>query len=143
MSEELEEKAVEVIDKAMDGMDQLTAMLAEVAEKYGPEVVDAGLNVARISAASILIHATVGLILLFALFRVGIPLTLKFRATIPDRDKNDIEFWGPTLMVWLFIGGLISSVGLGAFGALKIFNLWNWVGIIEPKLWIAHRVLNW
>lgn len=143
MSEKLEEKTVEVIDKAMDGMDQLTIMLAEVAEQYGPEVVDAGLAVARISAGAALVHAAIGLALIYALFRLGIPLTLKFRAMLPEHDQNDFEFIFPIGFSWGIVGGGTMIAAFAGFGAEGFFNLWNWVGLVEPKLWIAHRVLGW
>ena len=143
MSEKLEDKAIEVIDKAMDGMDQLTVMLAEVAEEYGPEVVDVGLNVARISAAASLVSAAFGLTLLFLLFRVGIPLNKKYRSSLPERDRNDVEFWGPTMVSWLVAGMVVFGISFGGFKAGKFFDLWNWVGVIEPKLWIAHEILKW
>ena len=143
MSETLENKAVEVIDKAMDGMDQLTVMLAGVADKYGAEVVDAGLAVARISAASNLIYAFVGWLMFIGILKLLWYGAMKYRMTFDECDKNDGDFWGPVLL---------SSVGIGVFtlivcfmelGAFNILNLWNWVGVVEPKLWIAHQVLKW
>ena len=143
MSEKLEDKAVEVMDKAMDGVDKLTAMLGEVAEKYGPEVVDAALNVARVSAASNLVYAAVGVALMYSLFRIGIPLSYKYRDGLPEKHRNEGEFWGPTILVWAISVTMVSMISFGALRVFQIFNVWNWVGLIEPKLWIAQKVLGW
>ena len=143
MSEKLEEKAVEIIDKTLDNMDKLTVMLAEVAEKYGPEVVDAGLTVVRVSAGSTLIHAAIGTALIVALFKFGIPLTFKYRASLPESDRDNTEFFMPTFLCWVIAGVGVFGISLGGFGTLKLFNLWTWVALVEPKLWIAHRVLGW
>ena len=139
----LENKAVEVMDKAMDGVDKLTVMLGEVAERYGPEVVDAALNVARVSAGAALVYAAVGVGLIYSLFRIGIPLTYKYRASLSKKNRSEEEFWFPVIVIWIPVLFITAGVSLGALRMLQIFNVWNWVGLIEPKLWIAQKVLGW
>lgn len=140
MSEELEKKAVEVIDKAMDGMDKLSVMLGEVAEKYGPEVVDVGLEVARISAANELVVALV-------IFLVWLGILRTFFKLYKIEKASENGFNQPTIAAITCIGvGIISVIGVVPVlieSLPRLFSLWNWVGLIEPKLWIAHQVLNW
>lgn len=128
----IEDKAVDIMDKAMVGAEKLSEKLAQLAEQYGPDVVDAGLAVARVTAAQKLLYGLIAVIGSTAFFWIARYLVRKVR------DENWDEFFG--------IGGIFISGALGLFfaigGLIDLLSIWNWVGVFEPKLWIAHRILE-
>lgn len=53
MSDAVDQKAVELMDKAATAVEAFAAKLDTLAQEYGPEVVDAALMVARADAATL------------------------------------------------------------------------------------------
>lgn len=134
MSEKLEQKAIEVIDKAMDGVEKLSNMLSDVAVQYGPEVVDAALTVVRITGAN---KIFVGLILLTLPFLFFYNLKELWKwAGKHDKDSESGSY------VLILMIGVVCSI-FTAMSFITLTNLWSWVAIIEPKLWVAHEILKW
>ena len=145
----LEDKAVDIMDKAMIGAEKLSAKLAELATQYGPDVVDAALQVARFKAAGELLAGTVSFVIAYNLAKFSKRM---FSAAAKRRDefnkektssyytaKKDISEFEE------FFAGVASAL-LAVFLTIPTIitygSIWNWVGIIEPKLWIANRILE-
>lgn len=128
MSEALENKAVELLDKGGAALGQFSDKLMELGKQYGPEVIDAGLAVARIDALSTLVPSAIILTLTF--FAV--------RAYVKNYAWLD-KHWD-TFMIGLFGGFALAAPCVWAFA--QIFDIWRWVGIFEPKLWLAKKVLG-
>lgn len=133
MSEKVDEKTVELMDRAADAVEIFAIKLQNLSAEYGPEVVDAALWVARIDALAV-IGATVAILI------AGIVLGLNTK-TARAWSKKVEPNWESPLAVW---GGLVglSSIVLLTMGTIRILNPWPWVGIIEPQLWIAKKVLG-
>lgn len=130
----LEEKAIEVIDKAMDGVEKLSNMLSDVAVQYGPEVVDAALTVVRISGAgNIVVGLTLAILPLF--FFCNIKNLWKWAL----KHETSSDSGSLVLVVLSGMGCVASSI----VSFIMLINLWTWVAIIEPKLWVAHEILKW
>lgn len=128
----IEDKAVDIMDKAMVGAERLTEKLAELAAQYGPDVVNAAIEVARITALRPIIGGAVCAVVSYVLLRFSIKA---FQTAKADDWDN------PVYIVGCGFSGIISS-GFGTAAAIYLFDVWNWVGVFEPKLWIAHRILE-
>jgi hypothetical protein len=155
----LEDKTVEIMDKAMIGAEKLTEKMAELAVQYGPDVVNAAVEVARIEAAS-------GLIRPFFLFAFSAPISVyaikkmigldakiaKFkevknshRYPLLEGDQHAEKVLGypnPSGSMLFYSVVLGLSIGFATVNGYALTHIWNWVGIFEPKLWIAHRILE-
>lgn len=130
MSDAVDQKAVELMDKAANAVEAFAAKLDTLAQEYGPEVIDAALAVARIEAADRILGQLAAIAVTLALVWAARGC---WRAHVKD-DENPA-----------FIIGLVASVAAGAFCSMAFLitaSIWPWVGIIEPKLWIAKRVLG-
>jgi len=134
MSDKLEAKALELVD-------QLSAKLATLATQYGPEVVDAGLAVARLDAAQKLIAgaacAVVTVVAGRFAARKGIPAFAQARVSECG--------WSDSKCLWFWFGSaaplaLATAASLAA--ASRLLSVWTWAGIFDPKLYIAARVLG-
>lgn len=138
----LEQKTVELLDKAEKGVALLTDKLAEIGQQYGPQVVDAGLAVARIEAAQGLVLGVPLVCVAIAAARYA-PSQFALSSEI---TKAKDERYGRDEEVSTFIRGVVSTgVGgvCGVWGLILTLDLWRWVGVLEPKLWIAHKILGW
>lgn len=135
MENKVEDKAIELMDKAADGVEALTVKLAEIGAQYGPEVVDAGLAVARLTAGAELFW---GLWLLV----LGLVSLYILKRGYKECKDYEGEVWDSPMPFLVIIPTFVSASTI--FPALFRFaNIWNWVGVVEPKLWIAHRILGW
>jgi hypothetical protein len=155
----LEDKAVYIMDKAMVGAEKLTEKLAELAVQYGPDVVNAAIEVARIEALSGLVRPLVALGICLPLFiisvkRAAVSITkqnrwdeLRDSHTYPvlegGKHATKTLGYGPQNVAVLLWCATASATGtISCFAAYGLSSVWNWVGVIEPKLWIAHRILE-
>ena len=114
----IEEKAVELIEK-------FEALAVDVA----PDAIELGLATARVSAAAGLIQGIValgiGILGGFIMYRMA---------------KWELKRDGDCI-----ISCLVSAIPVlvTVFGFVQIVNVWSWVGIFYPELWIAKQVLGW
>lgn len=122
--------------------DRLTALadsITAAAKTHGLEVVDAALGVARVSASQ-------GLIIGFGLLAGAIlgavvarRLFQKARVVAAaHKGYGDPEF------PYVFGGAMASlaTVVVSIFAGICLLDVWSWVGLIEPKLYIAHKLLK-
>jgi hypothetical protein len=151
-----DEAAAKAIDKASQAADQIAAKMAELAQQYGPDVVNAAVEVARISAIQSLVPPVIALALMWTvaivLFRFSRNLAEKYnkwRALYENeretRASVTAKLGYPEPDEILSNVTLTASLGLGFLSIFPIYaitNVWAWVGIFEPKLYIAHRVLE-
>lgn len=140
---ELETSAAKAIGKLSDAADQLAAKMVELAQQYGPDVIDAGLAVARIEAAQGIVKGVVLLavsavfsFICYKLTKIGFNLMRIYK--LPETSHG-----APDGMWQITIGGCAGIVAaiIGIASVVVLIDIWNWVGIFEPKLWIAHRLL--
>lgn len=123
-------------DKIIEAMERVSEKFAALAEKYGPEVVDAGLSVVRLTGVNNLI-ANVGGILIG-----GAAAYICFRAVRKEQiDHDDIFDADPVITVG---GGIAGACGVITFAActLHMFDVWNWIAMFEPKLYVAKKLLG-
>ena len=104
-------------------LEYLTAF-EELAKQYAPDVVNAGLTVVQISAFS---EIVIGVVLLAV--SIG-----GFFAARWVWKKTDDEF----------CAGLAGAAALGAgiASGVHLLSVWTWVGIFNPKLYIAYKLFE-
>jgi H+/Cl- antiporter ClcA len=135
MSDALENKAVEILGDSQEAIKAFADKLGNLAEQYSPEVVDAALAMARIDAIQTLVPGVVCGAIGYALYRV---LKKAWPWIGEELRKHGPD---PSAMVTLIFGG--GGVGALILAAvLQLANVWAWVGIFEPKLWVAKRILG-
>lgn len=121
-------------DAAAAALDKLT----NLAEKYGSEVTDAALLAVRVNGVHELVLATVGGTMAAAIGYAAYRCGKKAAAVLKDNPYGSGEipyFFGAAGL------GLVSAMA-GLINGIALFNVWNWVAIFEPKLWIAKRLMG-
>lgn len=146
MADNLDASAAKVLDKLSEGAEAVVAKLGTMAEKYGPEVVDSALWVVRVNGIQELVSRLAIGVFFGAVFYV---LARKVAAHIAENKARvaakgrafDVTDCDPFVVV--FIGGSAAISGVGAAIALiGMTDVWRWVAIFEPKLWVAKRLLG-
>ena len=133
MSEKIEEKAVELMDRSADAIEAFATKLQSLASEYGPEVVDAALWVARVDALQKITLAVLLAVLAAIAWGTVRPLIRWGKKVDPN--------WESPAPALGYLSGILGSI-LGLIALIKIFDPWPWVGVIEPQIWIAKRVLG-
>lgn len=109
----------------------LTDQATLVAKQYGPQAWNVICGVKRIDSIGYLV---IGFILLI----VGIFSGLFLRALTRHHDEWG---WSPDACIASIVASIVG-VFLGVIGICMVLNVWNWVGISDPGLAIAHDVIE-
>jgi hypothetical protein len=117
----LEEKAVQYLE----ALEKLTI-------QYAPDVVNASLLVVQLNAIGQILVAFV-LLLGTILFWWKLAPTLWKWAEGFDKDMPGI---------FGLLGGGFGSIVTIPLSFIILFDIWTWVAIFEPKLYIAYKILN-
>lgn len=137
MSDALENKAVEILDKSQAAVATFADKLGDMAKQYGPEVADAALTMARIDAVNYLLISIISGVICLALYHFVVRRLWVWSLGYKDKERfADGSEYIPTVLASIVLA-FFSSVVI-----FRLFNLWAWVGVFEPKLWIAKKVLG-
>lgn len=122
----------ELEDKAVDILDKLEAVLTT----YTPEVAEVALAAVRISAISDLVYGVAGLVMLIPGFYVSKCVLGIFARKKADRPQDD---WG---MASVFYTVFVGFFGFVFFvdGVCTLIDVWLWVGLINPEVALAHKI---
>lgn len=131
MSDAVEAKALDLLDKGGAALGQFADKLGDLAKQYGPDVVNGALEIARIDALSQLVPS---ILFLAVLAYFGGNATQYLRKLF---DEGDDALAIPLLVV----GGIITAV-LGLCAIATVCDVWVWVGVFEPKLYLAKKILG-
>lgn len=147
MSDAIENKAVEILDKSQAAVGLFADKLGEMAKQYGPDVADAALQMARVDAAQGLVYGTLcGLAAITCAYygrwfwKTSRAAHNYYQLTSTPVSDRSCEVSGnfstlSTLSALMGIGFTIAAIAL-------LSDIWRWVGIFEPKLWLAKRILG-
>jgi len=124
---DLQTKAVDLLNK-----------LESLTTQYTPEVVNEAINVVRITAVGNLIWGVIGLAGPFFIWLYSVKL---IRFFTKKHKENPFELWEAGQISTIVIAGAIVVVTT-LCGIEKLFNIWNWVAIVNPELALAHKVLG-
>lgn len=117
-------------------MDKIAERFAELADKFGPQVVQTALEAARVEAYSQLASAGIwGLV--GASWLAAARWAWKKDAKAAARDNL---YSGEWIAVGLFA---LAAAGLCLVIALwTLVDPWTWTAISRPELWIAKKVFK-
>ena len=121
-------------DAAAIALDKLT----NLAEKYGSEVTDAALLAVRVNGASSLVLGVLALTFAAGAAYAAYWFGKKVNETLKDDPYGSGDV---PLMAASIVAGFVSAVA-GLIGSTMLLDVWNWVAIVEPKLWIAKRLMG-
>lgn len=125
----IEGKLVEMLDALQNG----AVKVGEQVVKYSPDVADAALWVVRIDGAQKLVLGIVALIALYPCVRWTLRLFGWAKKAVKT-SYDGIAYAVPIL-------GAIGTVMVAGAAATPLLNVWNWIAVIEPKLWLAKQII--
>lgn len=113
-------------------MDELAKRIAALADQYGPSVIDAAKEAARMQAYSSVQGHIIGLILCAALILLA---RWCWRKNVTD--DTDIPFGRIGACILFGIGGIVGTVAITG-----LTDPWLWSTFKNPELWIAKKTLG-
>jgi len=126
--------ADKALDLASKEMDKITSALSQLAHTYGPDVVNAAVEVARVDALQGIIHWCILFVFMFATFMGGFCI-IRNKVALWDRYDSPTPAAVVMFFSFLFSGGFFIAI-------LLTLDVWNFVGIFQPKLYIAHQIIS-
>lgn len=131
------------MDKTEKAIESFTSMLEKFVVKYGADTTDTVIEAARISAINNIVGGFVDL--LWGCAFAAVVFYFAWPKMIAAHKKEDNwDALVPAPVGWGVLVGLcllLGFIGLSS-GAGEIINVWNWTGIFEPKIFLAHKVLG-
>jgi len=123
MTNDLENKLVTMLDAIQNGAVEIGGAMV----KYSPDIADALLTVVRLDCVASIFYPAVWLLLLSV---CGLFLSKHWNASWEASD-GAINI---VALIFLLIGFVIAG--------LFFLNFWSWVGVFEPKLYVAHMLVK-
>lgn len=125
---ELETKAVDLLNK----MEALT-------ESYAPEVYNKAIEVTQLASFAALVETFVTFVIGLALMYAGYRFFVLAKKKFDDGERS--EFWEVIVPVVSVIGGAIGTV-FSSVAFIFLFDVWTWIGVFNPELALAYKVLG-
>lgn len=147
MADKLDAAAAKALDRLTDGADAVIAKLGTLADKYGPEVVNSALWVVRVdgisNVASNLVGAAIGGSVAYVAFRwVRGHIAAQKAAHRETHRGFDLTLDAdPGVCIFGSVAGVAGATAV-VVCTVKFLDIWNWVAIFEPKLWVAKKLLG-
>lgn len=118
-------------------MSDVTDLIQEVIDKLSSLTTHYGPHLLSLVERSVYVNCLASIIWGFILLFVFVLMVIFFVILIIKWDtvyKRDIEI----LIVVPIIGGVLSLIPT----CLLLGDIWNWVGITDPELYMAHQIIN-
>ena len=114
-------------------MDEISKRFAELAQQYGPQVIEAAKQAVVVEAYSTLFSSIIKLCLAAAFAGIGLRLIKMF----PEFDDD----W---LLPPRFVGFSFLAISLIPLimGVWNWIDPWTWVAMNHPELWLAKQILH-
>lgn len=128
----------ESMDRALNMAEKFASKIEEILEEYGPDAVELTEQVGRVGAIDDLVPGLVALII--AIFSVISFAWVAKRAKRAD-EEEDASIVGPCVFAGMiaFVASLVSLIV--TFG--ELVDVWAWVGLAHPEVWLASKMLGW
>ncbi len=123
----------DVSNKALDTVTGFAHQLTELAQQQAPAAWELAKGVARVSAGAGVFYGIGFLIFSIIAAKLSKRLWRWAKRVDPDGDN-------PTVAVPFFVGLVSCGFLVASLGYL--LDIWNWVGLFYPELWIAHGLLR-
>lgn len=136
------DNAEKVIDKAsslveaigataIDIFDASKKVVIDAIDQYGSQAIEAVLWVVRIDAIQTLVVALFWCILAIVIFN----------KSLKNFKKYETGYSNINMRIVLFISMLLCVVALG-FNLKPILNVWNYVAIVKPEIYLVKQVVD-
>ena len=136
-------------------VDQALAKLGELVAKHGPEAVNLASEVVRVNSLGNLVTgaafavagvgvAVASAVLIRRFLKVNRPYSIAYRAWRDDRTGASRLPTGDDGIGWCVAGAMtgVFSGFLTVSACSYLLDVWTWVGLSNPKLALAHQVLQ-
>lgn len=121
-------------DKAVETLSQLEAL----ARQYTPDVIDAAINVTRIDGVAAVVGGMLMLVCVWPVCVAGLRLHKFFSKKQKEDRYSDWELGVMSVQICTPMAIALLVI----FGAVLVLDVWNWVAIFEPKLFIAKQIMG-
>ncbi len=118
-----------------DTVNQAADKLIHAIEAYGPRATELALETGRWAAINNLVQASACLIIGGTVVFVACKTLLR-----AIREMNGDEVW-----IFAAVASVIAGIGGGGsfvVGIGGIFDMWSWVGLSHPDIYLAHKLLK-
>lgn len=126
----LEQTGANLLEKFGNKALEYTQALEEITKQYTPDVVDAALKVVQLNGVFSLLEAFVW----FLPFCIISCICLYYFWKGVKEDDDDKKFFSILISI---IPCIVTGIAIS-----HLINIWSWVAIFEPKLWIAYKILG-
>lgn len=120
-------KVVEMLDQLQHG----AVTVGNTIIKYSPDVADAMLWIVRINGLQQLVMIIPCLLVMYFSQKLAIKY---WKHLVEKRDTDEVQVLGVWLLWAVFLVAACQFVYL-------ILNIWTWIQIFEPKLWLAKHIV--
>lgn len=119
------------LETAKTTVTEVANQISTIAAKYGPTVVEAALWIGKIEAAKGLLTGFLFTTVFYISYRI-----FKWGFTFCEEDGDDLK----PFLAMLF-GGFFGVISF--FVSIHhLFQIWYWVGIFRPDLFLAAKALK-
>jgi hypothetical protein len=130
MTDTIEEIKETGLELAMTMLADLTSAATKLVESHGQDAVDLVLMAGRIDALSTFIPGFIWCLLAIGWYKIFKAIASEVNSANTDRLALQILSWA---------GGLIFFI----LSLKWLLNLWAWVGIFYPEIWLFHKAVGW
>lgn len=114
--------------------DNVHKILVEMVNSFNqisPKVLNIAVEITRINSLQWLIGGGLGLLILSGVFAYLANFAWK-KLNVKYDERAQV----------LFIFSIVLSGTSALFAGINLFNVWNWIGVFNPTLALAHEILN-
>ena len=122
-------------DRALDMVESFAAKLEALAIEIGPEVGELALAAARVDALSYIFPQLLIVMGLLCIAPKIVRFVIQWEARAEGSGKGNAYLISALTIVLFLVVSLIGKLW-------SFLSVWPWVGLYEPKLWIAYKILE-
>ena len=131
-----------VVERAMDTIDSLVSDLKKAGDKLGPKAIKAARSAVKVSAVNWIISGTISTLMALAFAIVA----WKLYSNMPHCSTNLATYYDCSnyrFYMGAFSGGFtIAAFIMLSVASGRLLDIWTWVALRNPDLWIADQVLD-
>jgi hypothetical protein len=119
----------QIKDKILDWMNNAE----EIVQQHGGEAVDATLTVVQIEGAGAILSGVAALAICYGMFKLSLKIFPDKRVSVNDEGMR---------MFGIAFGTAPAGAITGIYGLVQVGNVWNYVAIFSPKLYLVHQAVS-
>lgn len=115
--------------------DTLQELLKRIEHEWAPELLQLAGRIVFYDSLGWLI---VGFLLTVAAVVIGLWSGKGFREEFREGNDEPVN----SERAFFFMLSIAASFVFGVVGSFILLNIWNWIGVFDPTLAVAHRILD-